>query len=704
MNTSQPDADGRSLLNPMRFNKDFKYARKVPTLACNSVSGFSEIARWVLDKNQILYIEKAHAPRIYIKKVNKLTGTNGVGNAPAHVTTDSLVYTAESIIQYYDQRIPIEQRLIPNDPVKQAEVMKLYHSFIDDLNQYVWQYLYTELFRSRKEAIKLLKRNVPFLDRLKYTFFYGSYKRALIEQWNIKDKEPVEFLIEIKKILTKVEELLGDGRRYLTGEKMTAADIAFASIMAPLLIPDEFGGSIVKINEISEELRQEVYDLRATVAGQFVLGIYIEDRPINLELGAIPKKPNFIQRAISRLVIKLASNQAGLFYMLQKRFPVIKLGLLKIAVICRHDLVVDVLERNNDFTVEEINAKKMSNQKGAFFLGMDRSNPQFDRERNYVRKSTHKDDLEMIRKYVRENADAVLLQVQPYGKMDVVQTLNYKVLIGLLGYYFGVPAPVESEMKRWQRSMFYDLFLNFSDNEAKHKLAVDSGKARTTWVRGLITERKKALANGEEIGDNLLNRLIILAQKEEYHWVDDDVIRRNIGGLLTGIQETTSKAVVFALQELFKRPDQLKGAIEASKAYDMDRVKGYVYEALRFNPVQPGVLRFSETKQIINGKKKKYSIKGNRKMMVLTSGAMFDPENFPDPKKFDPTRGSRYMNWGFGLHECYGKYINSVTIPELVAAVLRLENVRLAKGSVSRGAGLKDGPFPNNYMVEFGNK
>ncbi len=704
MNTSQPDADVRYLLNPIRFNKDFKYAQKVPTLACNSVSGFSEIARWVLDKNQILYIEDAHAPRIYIKKVNKLTGTNGVGNAPAHITTDSLVFTAESIIQYYDQRIPIEQRLIPKDPVKQGEVMKLYHSFVDDLNQYVWQYLYTELFRSRKDAIKLLKRNVPFLDRLKYTFFYGAYKRALVEQWDIKDKEPVEFLIEIKKILAKAEELLGDGRKYLTGDKMTAADIAFASIMAPLLIPDEFGGSIVKINEISEELRQEVYDLRATVAGQFVLGIYIEDRPINLELGPVPKKPNFIQRAISRLVIKLTSNQAGLFYMLQKRFPVIKLGLLKIAVVCSHDLVVDVLERNNDFTVEEINAKKMSNQKGAFFLGMDRSNPQFDRERNYVRKTTHKDDLEMIRKYVRENADAVLEQVQPYSKMDVVQTLNYKVLIGLLGYYFGVPAPVESEMKRWQRSMFYDLFLNFSNNEAKHKLAVDSGKARTTWVRGLITDRKQALANGEKIEDNLLSRLIILAQNEEYDWVDDDVIRRNIGGLLTGIQETTSKAVVFALQELFKRPDQLKGAIEASKAYDMDRVKGYVYEALRFNPVQPGVLRFSETKQIINGKKKKYSIKGNRKMMVLTSGAMFDPENFPDPKKFDPTRGSRYMNWGFGLHECYGKYINSVTIPELVAAVLRLENVRLAKGSVSRGTGLKDGPFPNNYMVEFGNK
>ena len=40
------------------------------------------------------------------------------------------------------------------------------------------------------------------------------------------------------------------------------------------------------------------------------------------------------------------------------------------------------------------------------------------------------------------------------------------------------------------------------------------------------------------------------------------------------------------------------------------------------------------------------------------------------------------MNWGFALHECYGKYINAITIPELVAAVLRLDNVQPAKGSV----------------------
>ena len=59
------------------------------------------------------------------------------------------------------------------------------------------------------------------------------------------------------------------------------------------------------------------------------------------------------------------------------------------------------------------------------------------------------------------------------------------------------------------------------------------------------------------------------------------------------------------------------------------------------------------------------------------------------------------MNYGFGPHECYGKYINSITIPELVAAVLRLKNVRRTEGWAGMGTGLKLNSFPNNFVVAF---
>lgn len=687
------------------FNTKFSYSRRVPTLICNSMSGLSEIARWILNQQQILHIEEAHMPYYYTTVAKQYMGTEEYPNSPILIHTDSLIYTAKSIVEYYDTQVPANQRMFPVDPSANKQVQQLFDQFTTELDYYVWQYVYTEILPSRKNALAVLKEKATSTERMRASWGYGTLKKGLQRAYCIKPNQAIIPLVEIQKTFTQVNELLADGRSYLTGNTFTAADLAFAAIAAPVILPVEYGGAITDISAISEEFRQEVIALRATPAGQFVLHLYQTVRPINLSLGPVPEQPGFVKRIFNRLLIKLTSNQGPFFYKLQKRFPVINLGIVKLSVVSRHDLVVNLLERDEDFTIKEINARKMANQKGTFFLGMDRSNPQFDRERNYVRKSAHKDDLERIRTYIRQHSETLLNQQQQYGKLDVVQHFNYPVLLGILSDYFGVPAPVNAQMKRWQRTMFYDLFLNFTNNEEKHLAAVNSGKERTAWVRQLISERKQLLQEGKPIGDNLLNRLIKLQQEPEYHWVDDDCIRRNIGGLLTGIQETTSKAVIFALQELFKRPQALQGAIAAAKTHDIDAMRGYVYEALRFNPVQPGVLRYSETKQYLQGSgNKRYTIKAKHKIMALTSGAMFDPVTFTNPKEFNPHREARYMNWGFALHECYGKYINSVTIPELVAAILRLDNVQPAKGSLGRGAGLQMGPFPNNYVVTFSTK
>jgi cytochrome P450 len=134
----------------------------------------------------------------------------------------------------------------------------------------------------------------------------------------------------------------------------------------------------------------------------------------------------------------------------------------------------------------------------------------------------------------------------------------------------------------------------------------------------------------------------------------------------------------------------------------MKKMYGYVCEALRFNPAQPGVLRYSERQQVIKGTgTKAYTIPAHGIIFALTSAAMFDPAAFPDPKKFDPERASVYMNYGFALHECYGKYINAVTISEFVAAILRLNKVQREDARTGRGTGLHIGPFPNNFVVTF---
>ena len=51
------------------------------------------------------------------------------------------------------------------------------------------------------------------------------------------------------------------------------------------------------------------------------------------------------------------------------------------------------------------------------------------------------------------------------------------------------------------------------------------------------------------------------------------------------------------------------------------------------------------------------------------------------------------------MHTCFGKAINGIQIPELLATLLRLPNLRRAPGSA--GQILYDGPFPNRLVLEF---
>jgi len=686
----------------IKFRKDFSYCKQVPTFVSNNVGGSDEIARWVLDFNDILYKDEPHAPILSAAIMSKLTGEAGINNNPVLIKTDALIYSADSIVKYFDQRSIPSKTLIPHDPEKRKEVLDLYDLFIGDYEYAISRYIYSLMIPNRSFATSVITKRIPWNEKLTCRLSYASLSRTLQEQLDLSESTPDERLTYIKSIFKQAEDLLSDGRRYLTGDKLTLADVAFASVSAPLIVPYEFGGVVPPINKTPPELRSAINELRTTIAGQFVLRLYYEDRPSMRSQKEIPEDPDMLARVFQKIALSMGRRKSNLFYSLQKRFPVLKIPFAKIMTVNKNDLLVELLSRDEDFTVEEINAKKMSNQKGAFFLGMDRMNPQFDRERDFVRKATKKDDLDLIRNFVRTAADEITQEAQQYGRLDVANDLCFPILVRLLDFYFGVPAPSEAKMRAWLRALFYDLFLNFTNNEAKHQKAVDASLARKEWILDLIKDRKQELKDGKTLDDNILNRLILMQQEPGNKWFDDDALQRNIGGLLTGILETTNKATILVLDELFNRPTILPGAIETAQNRDMKKMYGYVSEALRFNPAQPGVIRYSETEQTIKGKGDKvYKIPAKTTVFALTAAAMFDPAAFPDPKTFNPARDSVYMNYGFGLHECYGKYINAVTISEFTAAVLRLNNVRREEGRTGQGTGLKAGPFPNNFVVAF---
>ena len=603
-------------LDAIRFKKEFSYAKAVPTLVSSNLGILDEIARWVLDRNSILYRDESHGLWKIQSKASDITGETFKKNYPVLQMTDALIYSVDGILMFWEQRCLPQNRLIPTDTAQQDDALDLYHLFTGKFfERQVSRYMYESLLTSKKDAARVFKQRIPSLEKLKCKFLFSAVKKRIIKDYELTANDPEEHIVQIKKIFNQVNALLADGRKYLVGNQFTIADLSFAAVAAPMILPVEFGGVLPQISQLPEAYRNHVTELRATPAGQFVFRLYQANRPTMIPQTEIPKAPGFIKKAIGRLMIRLKKKQSNLFYNLQKKYPVLKLPIVKLVLVNRNDLLVEMMNRDKDFTVEEINSKKMSDQKGAFFLGMDTANPQFNRERDFVRRATKKDDMELIRSFVRKASEEIISRADDYGKIDVAESFCKVVLVRLIDFYFGVSAPTERCMKTWHRALFYDLFLNFTNNKAKHDAALKAADERKECLLQIIKERKQDIAAGKPIADNIFNRLIIMQQEPGNEWVDDDCLQRNIGGLLTGIFETTNKSVVLVLDELFNKPEVLAQAIETAREGDMKKMYGFVSEALRFNPAQPGVIRFNETKQILNGYgKKSYTIPAKRKV------------------------------------------------------------------------------------------
>jgi cytochrome P450 len=226
--------------------------------------------------------------------------------------------------------------------------------------------------------------------------------------------------------------------------------------------------------------------------------------------------------------------------------------------------------------------------------------------------------------------------------------------------------------------------------------AREDAKELNAYLNEVIAQRRAQVAAGEELPDDFLCRLVKMDPP-----VDDDTIRRIIGGTIVGAVDTNSKAIVQALDQLLQRPLQLAEAQAAARNEDDAKVAQYIFEALRFNPQNPILLRHcTQATTIAAGTPRATLIQPGTLVVVGTESAMFDAAKFPEPDTFWPDRPMEsYIHFGHGLHTCFGKHIGGIVIPGVAKALLKQSNLRRADGDA--GQLQYDGAFPNHFWMDF---
>jgi len=159
--------------------------------------------------------------------------------------------------------------------------------------------------------------------------------------------------------------------------------------------------------------------------------------------------------------------------------------------------------------------------------------------------------------------------------------------------------------------------------------------------------------------------------------------------------ETTSQAAIQALLVLFSRPDALARAAAAAKADDDDALSRLIFEALRFRPINPMVVRVAkEDYSLAAGEPHHTLIRKGTTVFALTWSAMFDPRVLDAPEEFRPDRPDyHYLHFATGQHACFGRYISRIQVPQILKPLLKLKGLR------ATGAPEFDGTFPQTLQV-----
>jgi cytochrome P450 len=383
----------------------------------------------------------------------------------------------------------------------------------------------------------------------------------------------------------------------------------------------------------------------------------------------------------------------AVFAVLRRHAPIAKVGTR--VVVSRHADVLETLDRDEVFTISQVNGPSIDRINGPFILAMDRG-PEYDRDHAALRSCARREDAGRIREMARDASARAIEAARPRRRIEAVQSLTRAVPSELVERYFGFPGPDRATLQRWLRNLFQDAFANPIDDPYVREAAHQSFLEVKAWVLPEIARRRAA---GTGLDDDVMGRMIALGATNA--WADDDWVRRNIAGQIVGAVDTISRFSILAIDELLRRPRELEGAQAAARAGDLDRVRQYAWEAVRFNPHTPLMARTcSSAYTLAAGTPRAKQIAPGSGMAIGTLSAMFDLDGFPDPKRFRIDRDVKsYLHFGWGMHQCFGMGINMVMIPEIMAAMLRLDGLRRAPGSAGRV--VLDGPFPDRLVLEF---
>jgi glutathione S-transferase len=225
------------------------------------LSHYCEKARWALDRVGVRYREEPHAPLVH----RLFTMRHGGGTVPMLLHRSRRLIDSTDILRYADAAGGGDL-LYPLDPALRAEVESLEALFDTQLGPHSRRWAYAHLLSHSALIRSLWTQRAPKLEATLLKVVAPLVRRLVRTSYRITPTSSERSLQHVRAVFQKVETRLTQGRRFLVGERFSAADLTFAALAAPMLLPAQCRAVHPTLEDVPTETRKEILRLRQTAA------------------------------------------------------------------------------------------------------------------------------------------------------------------------------------------------------------------------------------------------------------------------------------------------------------------------------------------------------------------------------------------------------------------------------------------------------
>jgi len=281
--------------------------------------------------------------------------------------------------------------------------------------------------------------------------------------------------------------------------------------------------------------------------------------------------------------------------------------------------------------------------------------PDHTRLRSLVSRAFTPRVVEEFRPRIQVIVDDLLDKVADKDSIEIIEDFAYPLPVVVISEMLGVPPESHKEFREWSAVLASSLDPVMSAQPEAVERQRRAIELFDELFKELIAQRRK------EPKDDLLGGLV--QAEEEGDKLTEGELLSTCRVLLIAGHETTVNLIGNGVHQLLRHPDELKRL----KA-DPSLAASAVEEVLRFDPPVQLDGRIALEDAEFDG----VAVPKGHSVTTLIGAANRDPERFPDPEKFDITRGDdRHLAFGFGIHYCMGAPLAKIEGQVALATIVR---------------------------------